>query len=66
MVHKISVRKINNYTLSELSALPIQEGISSDSVPDPYVFEPPGSGSLIILYESGSGSFHQQAKNLKP
>jgi len=30
------------------------------SVPDPYVFGPPGSGSVIILYVSGS--FHKQAK----
>jgi hypothetical protein len=29
---------------------------------DPYAFEPPGSGSVIILY--GSGSFHQQAKKV--
>ncbi len=35
-----------------------------DPVPeDPYVFGPPGSGSVIILY--GSGSFHQQAKKLE-
>ncbi len=33
------------------------------SVVDPYVFGPPGSGSDIILY--GSGSFHQHAKNVK-
>jgi hypothetical protein len=26
--------------------------------PDPYVFRPPGSGSVLILY--GSGSFRQQ------
>jgi hypothetical protein len=32
---------------------------------DPYVFGPPGSesGSDIILH--GSGSFHQQAKNVR-
>ncbi len=32
---------------------------------DPYVFEPPGSGSVIIFYGSGSGSFHQQAKKVR-
>ncbi len=32
--------------------------------PDPYVFGPPGSGSVIILY--GSGSFYQQAKQESP
>jgi hypothetical protein len=32
-----------------------------NSVPDPedlYVFGPPGSGSVIYSYGSGSGSFH--------
>ncbi len=35
--------------------------------PDPYVFGPPGSGSFIILFGSGSGSgyFHQQAKKVR-
>jgi hypothetical protein len=28
---------------------------------DPYVFGPPGSGSVFILYGSVYGSFHQQA-----
>ncbi len=34
------------------------------SVPDPYIFGSLGSasGSVIYLYGSGSGSFHQQAK----
>jgi hypothetical protein len=32
----------------------------SISVVDPYVFRPPGSGSVIILY--GSRSFHQAKK----
>jgi hypothetical protein len=33
------------------------------SVPDPDVFGPPGSGSVIYLHgsRSGFGSFHQQA-----
>ncbi len=31
--------------------------------PDLYVFRPSGSGSVIILY--GSGSFHHQAKSKK-
>ncbi len=31
--------------------------------PNPDVFGPPGSGSVIILY--GSGSFHQQAKKVR-
>jgi hypothetical protein len=37
---------------------------SAGSVPDPYVFGPPGSsfGSEIYLYGPGSGSFYQQAK----
>ncbi len=37
---------------------------SPGSVPDPYIFGPPGSspGSVIYLYGPGSGSFHQQAK----
>jgi hypothetical protein len=30
---------------------------------DPYALGPPGSGSVIIL--DGSGSFHQQAKNVR-
>jgi hypothetical protein len=40
-----------------------------NSVPDPHVFGPPGSGSGFIrqMYGpgpgSGSGSFHHQAKN---
>jgi hypothetical protein len=35
--------------------------------PDPHVFGPPGSGSGSISqrYESGSGSFYQQAKLIK-
>jgi hypothetical protein len=36
---------------------------SGTSVPDPDVFGPPGSGSVIYLYGSRSGPFHQQAKN---
>ncbi len=31
--------------------------------PDPYVFGPPRSGSVIILY--GFGSFYQQAKQVR-
>ncbi len=36
--------------------------------PIPYVFGPSGSesGSIIYLYGSGSESFHQQEKKLKP
>jgi hypothetical protein len=34
---------------------------SSVAVPDPYVFGPPGSGS-IVRGTYGSGSFHHQAK----
>jgi|LakMenEpi03Aug12_release.lakeMendotaPanAssembly.Ray.scaffolds.fasta_scaffold248708_2 hypothetical protein len=30
--------------------------------PDPYVFVPPGSGSVIQLYGSGSGSFYHKEK----
>ena len=33
-----------------------------DSDPDPYVFWPPGSGSISTRYGSGSGSFYHQAK----
>ncbi len=33
---------------------------TSDTDPDPYVFGPPGSGSVSTRY--GSGSFYQQAK----
>jgi hypothetical protein len=33
-----------------------------DSVADPYVFGPPGSGSIRTRYGSGSGSFYHQAK----
>jgi hypothetical protein len=29
---------------------------------DPYVFGPPGSGSISTRYGSGSGSFYSQAK----
>jgi hypothetical protein len=36
--------------------------IDSVPVPDPYVFGPPGSGSVSHKYGSGSGSFHHQAK----
>ncbi len=40
--------------------------VSSSVVdPDPYVFGPPETGSVIILYGSGSRSFHQQAKKSK-
>jgi hypothetical protein len=45
--------------------------IFSNSVvdPDPYVFGPPGSGSVNILYGYGvgseSGSFYQQAKKVR-
>jgi hypothetical protein len=37
-----------------------------DQDPEQYVYGPPGSGSgpAIILYGSGSGSFHQQAKKV--
>jgi hypothetical protein len=30
--------------------------------PDPYVLEPPGSGSVSQRYGPGSGSFYHQAK----
>ncbi len=33
--------------------------------PDPYVFGPPGSRSISMMYGSGSGSFYQQAKIVK-
>jgi hypothetical protein len=37
-----------------------------DAIPDPYVFGPPGSGSISQMYGpgsgSGSGSFYHQAK----
>jgi hypothetical protein len=39
-------------------------GMQEDSVPDPLVFGPPGSGSIIRRYGSGSGSFYHQAKTL--
>jgi hypothetical protein len=29
---------------------------------DPYVFEPPGSGTISKIYGSGFGSFYHQAK----
>jgi hypothetical protein len=29
---------------------------------DPYVFVPPGSGSISQMYGSGSGSFYHQEK----
>jgi hypothetical protein len=34
----------------------------SNSVQDPHVFGPPGSGSISKRYEFGSGSFYQPAK----
>jgi hypothetical protein len=33
--------------------------------PDPYVFGPPGSGSISAMYRSGSGSFYHQAKKVR-
>jgi hypothetical protein len=38
--------------------------IVPDPNPDPYVFGPPGTRSVIYLYGSRSRSFRQQAKNL--
>jgi hypothetical protein len=32
---------------------------------DPYVLGPPGSGSIIQMYGSGSGSFYHQVKILR-
>jgi hypothetical protein len=37
-------------------------GVRVNSVPDPHVFGPPGSGSTCQRYGSGAGSFCQQAK----
>jgi hypothetical protein len=39
--------------------------LEQNSVLDPDVFGPPGSGSIIDLYGSESGSFHQQAQMKK-
>jgi hypothetical protein len=36
-----------------------------DQHPDPYVFGPPGSASGSVNFLYGSGSFHQQAKQLR-
>ncbi len=33
--------------------------------PDPYVFGPPGSGSVGQRYGSGYGSFYHQAKTVR-
>ncbi len=36
-----------------------------DPAPDPYVFGPPGSGSISTRYGSGSGYFYHQAKTIR-
>jgi hypothetical protein len=43
---------------------PIKQNSKKTSVadPDPYVFGPPGSGSISQSYGSGLGSFYHQAK----
>ncbi len=46
-----------------LNSCIIAGGFPLCSVPDPYVFGPPGSASGSVIYLYGSGSFHQQAKN---
>ncbi len=79
-----------NITINEFKITtnpdPYGFGLVKDSVPDPYVFGPPGSESVIYrictdpeldpsinkqkkkknlvfhMYRSGTGSFHQQAK----
>jgi hypothetical protein len=39
--------------------------VADPDPPDPYVFGPPGSGSISQRYGSGSGFFYHQAKILK-
>jgi hypothetical protein len=49
--------------ISFLSTFMILKVSVADQDPsDPYVFGPPGSGSISHIYGSGSGSSYQQAK----
>jgi hypothetical protein len=43
----------------------VLDDIFCGSVADPYVFGPPGSRSISMMYGSGSGSFYQQAKTVR-
>jgi hypothetical protein len=48
---------MNTGTESSLSESSAQDSLCSSVVdPDTYVFGPPGSGSVIILYRSSCGS----------
>jgi hypothetical protein len=40
--------------------------VGSVADPDPYVFGPPGSGSVSQRYGPGSGSFYHRRKTLIP
>ncbi len=42
--------------------LPPLTSVADPDPSDPYVFGPPGSGSISQRYGSGSGSFYHQAK----
>ncbi len=43
----------------------IDGSVPDPDPPDPNVFGPPGSGSTIQMYGSGSGSFYHEAKKVK-
>ncbi len=40
----------------------VVSGVADPDPSDPYVFGPPGSGSISQRYGSGSGSFYHQSK----
>jgi hypothetical protein len=56
------VAKVDVKVLYQLREKNFHCGFFSVADPDPYVFGPPGSGSVSQMYGSGSGSFYHQSK----